>query len=218
MNAIIINPPNTATASVIWLHGLGASGHDFEPVVPHFPTALTQHTRFIFPHAPERPVTINNGMVMPAWYDVVAMDLTTRQDLEGTQASEKLVHKYIDEQVNQGICHDRIVIAGFSQGGAIALYTGLRYTHKLAGVVALSTYVPFAEQLGTECHQANQSLPIFLGHGQLDPVIPHSQGEMSRNWLQQHDYDVAWHSYMMEHSVNMEEIDDIGQWLAARLP
>ncbi|ALG69458.1 alpha/beta hydrolase [Beggiatoa leptomitoformis] len=215
---IIIEPDEKATASVIWLHGLGASARDFEPIIPHLPKAVLKHTRFIFPQAPNREITINMGMVMPAWYDIIAMDLTANQDEEGVRDSERLLQTYIAEEIQRGIAAERIVLAGFSQGGAIALQTGLRYPEKLAGIMALSTYIPLAHTLESERHEKNNTTPIFYGHGQFDSVIMLKQAESSYMQLKSLGYTVAWHIYNMEHSVNMEEIQDIGQWLNKYLP
>lgn len=217
MNEIIIDSPQPATACVIWLHGLGADGHDFEALVPELPREVTQNTRFIFPHAPRRPITINGGMMMRGWYDVVAMDLTAKQDVAGTLHSQQLIDAYISQQIQQGIASQRIILAGFSQGGAIALYTGLRSAHPLGGILALSTYLPLADHLVAEAHQVNQQIAIFMGHGEYDPVIPVQHGEKSCAYLQQLGYTVEWHSYPMQHNVIASEIVDISHWLQQRL-
>jgi len=214
---IIIEPKGTATASVIWLHGLGASGDDFVPVVPYLPASVTQRTRFVFPHAPERPITINMGMVMRGWYDIAQINLTRQQDAEGVRDSEKLLTGYISAELDKGILAENIVLAGFSQGGAIALHTGLRYPARLAGIMALSTYLPLAETLEKERHAANADTPIFMGHGSRDGVISIQQAEDSRELLKTLGYTVEWHSYPMEHSVSPEEIQDIGVWLSTCL-
>lgn len=218
LNAIAIEPPEPATASIIWLHGLGANGHDFEPIVPELPASLTRCTRFIFPHAPNRPISINMGMVMPGWYDIAEVDLTARQDVEGIYESDQLLRAYLQREVEQGIPTERIVVAGFSQGGAIALHTSLRYPQKLAGILALSTYLPLADTVAAEIHPANRQTPIFYGHGQLDPVIWFPQANHSRVQLEQLGYAVEWHAYVMQHAVCPQEIADIGRWLKARLP
>jgi phospholipase/carboxylesterase len=218
MNAVIIEPSHTATASVIWLHGLGANGHDFEPIVPQLPNTLTRHTRFIFPHAPQRPITINSGMVMPGWYDVYGMDFTAQQDAQGIHDSEQILCNYVAQEIEHGIDAKRIILAGFSQGGAIALQTGLRYPLTLAGIMALSTYLPLADTVENEIHAANRQTPIFIAHGQFDQVIPFSLGERSRTELEKLGYNVEWHSYNMQHNVSAEEIIDLSHWLSARLP
>jgi len=216
-DAIIINPPQPATASVIWLHGLGANGHDFEPIVPELPKEITCYTRFIFPHAPSRPITINGGMIMPGWYDVFGMDLTVQQDAQGIRESEQIVRYYLAQEMAQGISTQRIVLAGFSQGGAIVLHTGLRYPHPLAGIMALSTYLPLIDTVVQERHLANQPTPIFLAHGQQDLVIALLHAQRSRAYLEQLGYRVEWHDYPMAHQVNAAEIRDISQWLQASL-
>ncbi|BAP55429.1 phospholipase/carboxylesterase [Thioploca ingrica] len=216
-DAIVINPPQPATASVIWLHGLGANGHDFEPIVPELPKDITRYTRFIFPHAPARPITINGGMIMPGWYDVFGMDLTVQQDVQGIRESEQIVHHYLAQEIEQGISTQRIVLAGFSQGGAIVLHTGLRYPQPLAGIMALSTYLPLIDTVAQERHPANQPTPIFLAHGQQDPVIALLHAQRSRTYLEQLGYRVEWHDYPMAHQVNAAEISDISHWLQASL-
>jgi phospholipase/carboxylesterase len=216
-DAIIINPPQPATASVIWLHGLGANGHDFEPIVPELPKEITRYTRFIFPHAPARPITINGGMIMPGWYDVFGMDLTVQQDVQGIRESEQIVHHYLAQEIKQGISTQRIVLAGFSQGGAIVLHTGLRYPQPLAGIMALSTYLPLIDTVVQERHLANQPTPIFLAHGQQDSVIALLHAQRSRAYLEQLGYRVEWHDYPMAHQVNAAEIRDISYWLQTNL-
>ncbi|RKZ41396.1 MAG: carboxylesterase [Candidatus Parabeggiatoa sp. nov. 3] len=217
-NAVIIEPPKQARAAVIWLHGLGANGHDFKPILPALPKTMTDQTRFIFPHAPQRPITINGGMVMPGWYDVLGMDLTAQQDAKGIRDSEDILCHYITHEIERGILAQSIVLAGFSQGGAIALHTGLRYPIPLAGIMALSTYLPLADTLENEIHAANRKTSIFMGHGLWDPVILFSQAERSRAELEKLGYPVEWHSYQIQHSLNPDEIVDIGKWLTALLP
>jgi phospholipase/carboxylesterase len=217
LNAVVIEPSQSVTASVIWLHGLGADGHDFEPIVPELSHNLRQHTRFIFPNAPKRPVTINGGMVMPAWYDIVAQNLTKWQDEQGIRASEKIVHNFISNEVRRGIDTQHIVLAGFSQGGAIAVHTGLRYFTPLAGIMVLSAYLPLENTAENEKHESNEKTPIFMAHGQFDPVIPIAQAQHSRAVLVKMGYAVEWHDYFMEHSVNSQEISDIERWLSHRL-
>lgn len=201
-------------ASVIWLHGLGADGNDFVPVVPELrlPSALA--VRFVFPHAPVRAVTINNGTRMRAWYDIAAADLSRRADLESVRQSAQQVEALIERERDRGVASERIVLAGFSQGGAIALYAGVRYARRLAGIVALSTYVVAAESLAAEASPANRGLPIFMGHGIADPVVRYEWGEASRRALEAQGYALEWHSYRMEHSVCLEEIRSIGEWFA----
>jgi phospholipase/carboxylesterase len=227
-NAVVIEPPESATASVIWLHGLGADGHDFGPIVPQLPKNITRHTRFIFPHAPERPITINGGMVMRGWYDVFPTDLIAqpavqellaiRQDAQGIHDSDRILCGYVAEELDRGISAQRIVLAGFSQGGAIALHTGLRYPLTLAGIMALSTYLPLADTLESEIHAANRQTPIFMAHGQFDPLILFNIAQHSRAYLEKLSYNVQWHTYNMQHNVSPEEVVDIGNWLTACLP
>ena len=202
-------------ASVIWLHGLGADGHDFEPIVREL--TLPVATRFVFPHAPVRSVTVNLGARMRAWYDILSMERTDLEDEEGIYASAAAVGALIGAEMERGIPTERIVIAGFSQGGAIALQVALRYPHPLAGVLALSTYLPLAWTLEAEKSQANASIPVFMAHGADDATLPETLGLSSRETLQSQGYEIEWHSYSMGHSVCAEEIDDINRWLGQRL-
>jgi phospholipase/carboxylesterase len=203
--------------SVIWLHGLGADGNDFAPIVPQLVDPAWPPLRFVFPHAPVRPVTINNGMSMRAWYDIAAFDLHARQDEAGMRASIDEVAALIEREHSRGMPSERIVLAGFSQGGAIALAAGLRHTDKLAGIVALSTYVPLRESLADERSAANAATPIFWGHGSHDPVVAVQRGSESRDLLQALGYTVDWHTYPMAHAVCAEEIADLRGWLDLRL-
>jgi phospholipase/carboxylesterase len=199
-------------AAVIWLHGLGADGHDFESIVPEL--ALPTAVRFVFPHAPVQPVTINGGARMRAWYDVTH---DRRQDIEGIRASQARVEALIARERRRGIVARALVLAGFSQGGAIALHTGLRHSERLAGLLALSTYLPLSETLEQEASPANRGLPIFMAHGTHDPVLPLSWAEHSRDRLVALGYRVEWHEYPMPHSVCGEEIVDISRWLGGVL-
>jgi len=201
------------TASVIWLHGLGADGNDFVPIVPELELPASLRVRFVFPHAPVRAVTINNGMRMRAWYDIAAADLTNRADLAGVRESQGQLQALIERENARGMPSERIVLAGFSQGGAIALYTGLRHGERLAGIVALSTYLIAPDKLALEASAANRSVPIFMAHGTADPVVRFQWGEASRRMLETAGYAVEWHSYRMEHSVCLEEVRAIGAWL-----
>jgi len=210
---LIIEPPETATASVIWLHGLGADGHDFEPIVAELDEAVTRNVRYVFPHAPRIPVTINGGMVMRAWYDIADTNLANRADESGVRASARILEGLIDEELAKGLASTRILLAGFSQGGAIALHTGVRYAKPLAGIMALSAYLPLQESVPDEIQQANRNIPIFLAHGSQDPVIPLALSEHSRQLLASLGYQVQCHTYPMPHSVCPEEIRDIGVWL-----
>ncbi|MEO9216642.1 MAG: alpha/beta fold hydrolase [Rhodanobacter sp.] len=203
--------------SILWLHGLGADGNDFAPIVPQLVAPAWPPLRFVFPHAPVRPVTINNGMSMRAWYDIAAFDLNARQDEAGMRASIGEVETLIAREHSRGVPSERIVLAGFSQGGAIALAAGLRHPERLAGIIALSTYLPLHAALADERSAANATLPIFWGHGTLDPVVLLQRGTDSRDLLQSLGYTVYWHTYLMAHAVCAEEIDDLRHWLGQRL-
>lgn len=212
--AVELNPASPPTAAVIWLHGLGADGHDFEPIPPELGLPKDLAVRFVFPHAPKIPVTINMGFVMPAWYDIKSLSLDQRgQDVEGIEKSAAAVRRLIEREIEHGIPANRIVVAGFSQGGAIALHTGLRYPEKLAGVMCLSAYLLLHERLADDASPVNQQTSIFQAHGTQDPTVPVSLGKMTRDHLQRAGYDVQWNEYPMGHSVNMQEILDIGRWL-----
>ena len=203
-------------ASVIWMHGLGADGNDFVPIVQELDLSGAPAIRFVFPHAPMRPVTINNGYVMRAWYDVKWGDLEGRSkqaDEKGVRASQAAVVKLVEREITRGMTPENIVLAGFSQGGAIALQTGLRYPEKLAGIMALSTYLPLAEKLADEATAQNRQTPVFMAHGVQDGVVPYAMATRSRDILVQHGYDVEWHEYPMPHSVCLEEIQDIASWM-----
>jgi phospholipase/carboxylesterase len=199
-------------AAVIWLHGLGADGRDFEPVVPELRLPARLAVRFVFPHAPVRPVTINQGMRMRAWYDIVQLG-GGGEDEAGIRASQQQLEGLIGREGSRGIAPQRIVLAGFSQGGAIALQTALRFRERLAGTLALSTYLPLAAKLAGERSTANQEAPIFMAHGTHDPMIPIDRAERSRDLLEKLGYRVQWHEYAMPHSVCTEEIPDIAAWL-----
>lgn len=214
LDCVEIEPKQSADAAVIWLHGLGADGHDFEPIVPELGLPSDHRVRFIFPHAPKRPVTINQGFVMRAWYDIFDLEKRIRHDEAGFNDSEQLVRNLLDrEREERGIAAERIVLAGFSQGGAMTLHTGLRYEHKLAGLLALSCYLAMHEKLPQERADANLDTPIFMAHGEFDPVLPMQLGQMSYQFLKQQGYDISWQQYPMPHSVSPREIDDVGTWL-----
>lgn len=203
---------------VIWLHGLGADGHDFEPIVPELMLPSSMAVRFIFPHAPMMAVSINNGFVMRAWYDISAMDIVSRPDEAGIRASQLLLSEMIDEQIADGIPSERIVLAGFSQGGAIILQTGLRYPKSFAGLMALSSYLPLEDSLDAERSSQNAAVPLFLGHGDCDQVVRVELGYRTRSRLEQAGYAPQWHEYRgMQHSVCAEEIADISRWLQSVL-
>ena len=200
-------------ASVIWLHGLGADGHDFEPVVGEI-DPLPVPVRYVFPHAPMQPVTINGGAVMRAWYDILGFDLVRREDETGVRASQAIVEALIAREEARGIAREAIVLAGFSQGGAIVLHTGLRQSRPLAGVMALSTYLPLADKAAGESAAAGRALPIFFAHGRHDPIVALERAVASREALKAMGCAVEWHEYPMPHSVCAEEIRHIGAWLA----
>ena len=202
------------TAAVIWLHGLGADGHDFASLVPELDLAGCPPIRFVFPHAPSMPVTVNGGYVMPAWYDILGPNLVSQQDAAGIQASERAIVALIAHEVARGIPAERIVLAGFSQGCAMALHTGLRLPQRLAGIMALSGYLPLADRITAERHPANAQTPVFMAHGTQDPVVAIARGEASRDALAALGQPVAWHSYPMPHSLHPQEIFDISAFLA----
>jgi phospholipase/carboxylesterase len=214
---IVLEPATTADAAVIWLHGLGADGHDFVPIVQELRLPPSMAVRFIFPHARPRPVTINNGFVMRAWYDIKGISREAFEDEEGIRESERVVRELIANEVGRGIPENRIVIAGFSQGGAIALQSALRHPQTLAGVMALSTYLPLRASLAKEGSVANRSTPILMCHGTQDGVVPLSLGEASRDVLKGLGYDVDWRTYPMQHSVCVEEVNDMSRWLQSQL-
>jgi phospholipase/carboxylesterase len=199
-------------ASVIWLHGLGADGYDFDPIVPQLRLPGGPELRYVFPHAPIRPVTINGGVEMRAWYDIVAIQRSAREDEAGIRESGAGIEALIRREAERGIPAHRVVLAGFSQGGAIALYAGLRHPEPLAGIIALSTYVPL-QQASAEFHPANRSTPVFMAHGSLDPVVPAVLGEEGNEFLTGLGYDVSFKTYVMPHSVCPEEIEDIRRWM-----
>ena len=216
LEAIELETGRNPAAAIIWLHGLGADGNDFVPIARELNLAGGPPVRFIFPHAPLQPVTINNGYIMRAWYDVSYGDLegrSKRADEKGERASQAAIAGIIDREITRGISSRSIVLAGFSQGGAVALQTGLRYPSALCGLVALSTYLPFMESLPGEAAPANAATPIFMAHGTQDQVVPYGMGAGSRDFLERLGYQVAWREYAMPHSVCMEEIEHIGAWL-----
>jgi phospholipase/carboxylesterase len=213
LEAIQLETAPNPTASVIWLHGLGADGSDFVPIVRELDLTGCPGIRFIFPHAPTMPVTINGGYVMRAWYDIRGADIVSREDEAGLRKSQTAIELLIANEKARGIPANRIVLAGFSQGCAMTLQTGLRYPEKLAGMLCLSGYLPLHGTLVAERHAANHDTPVFLAHGRGDPVIAFARAEQSRDILQAGGHPVEWHEYMMQHAVCPEEIDDIGNWL-----
>jgi len=200
-------------ATVVLLHGLGADGYDFVPVVRELETHGAPPARYVFPHAPTMPVTINGGYVMRAWYDILGTDLVRREDERGIRASQRMVEALIEREVARGVPRSRIVLAGFSQGGAITLHTGLRQTHPLAGLIALSCYLPLADSFAKEAAAGSRGVPVFLAHGTQDPVVPLARGAASRDALKAAGYAVEWHDYPMPHSVSAEEIRDIAAFM-----
>jgi phospholipase/carboxylesterase len=212
-----VNPKQAAKAVVIWLHGLGDSGNGFAPIVPELKMPESLAVRFIFPHAPVRAVTINNGMKMRAWYDITSLDFNHRADSQGVKESAALVEQLIENEMSKGIPAEKIVLAGFSQGGVIALHLGTRIKQKLAGIMSLSSYMCEPEKLSSEAHDANKSTPIFVAHGQHDDVVPVFMGSAARQVLEGNHYPVEWHEYQMQHNVCVQELNDISTWLQRRL-
>jgi phospholipase/carboxylesterase len=202
------------TFSIIWMHGLGADGHDFEPLVAELLDDGMPSLRFVFPHAPVRPVTINNGYQMRAWYDIIGIDKRSAEDFAGIAASALSIGELIKQENERGVATPRIAIAGFSQGGAMALHIATRHAEKLAGVIALSCYLPLARELMTARHSANQATPFFMAHGLQDPVVPYPLGDDSRHVLESAGYPVEWHAYQMPHALCEPEVTDLRAWLA----
>jgi len=205
------------TFTLIWMHGLGADGHDFEPLVPELVDRSLPALRFVFPHAPVRPVTINNGYAMRAWYDIVGIDRRSAEDVAGIQASAAGITALIRAENDRGMATSRIALAGFSQGGAMALYTGIRHPETLAGIIGLSCYLPLGRELEAQRSPANQSTPIFMAHGSQDPVVPFALGDESRQRLVAAGYAVDWHAYPMPHSLCEPEVRELRHWIAARV-
>jgi len=216
--AVEVETGRAPAAAVIWLHGLGADGHDFEPIVPELVTPGERALRFVFPHAPIRPVTLNGGYAMRAWYDIAALDRRAPEDESGIRASQAAIETLIRRENARGIASERIVLAGFSQGGAMALFTGTRYAQPLAGIMGLSCYRVLARRFDAERAAANQSTPVFLAHGTQDPVVAAALGEEACRQLQAAGYAVEWHTYSMAHAVCPQEVADIALWLRRVLP
>lgn len=212
---IIIEPPTEANASIIWLHGLGASADDFAGLANELQLGAVHGLRLILPNAPTRPVTVNNGIAIPAWYDIGGMDSSATEDANGLEASRKTINSLVANERALGIASKRIMIGGFSQGGALALHVGLRYAEPLAGIVALSAYLPLHDRLQNEATPANRLTPIFMAHGNADPVVAPELGAGSRDYLIGHGYDVAWRTYAMEHEVVAPELTAVHDWMAA---
>jgi len=215
--AVEIDPEGPPRSSVIWLHGLGADGHDFEPVAAELGLPAEARVRFVFPHAPMRPVTINGGYVMRAWYDIKTLDLDRMVEEEDLETSRLQLLAWIRHERSQGIPSERIVVAGFSQGGAIALYGGLQFEERLAGILALSCYHPLPRLIRERSSKENAGVPIFMAHGTHDPIVPVALAEATVEVLRECGYEPEWHTYPMPHSVSAEEVRDIGHWLRDRL-
>jgi phospholipase/carboxylesterase len=213
LETVTVETGPNPTFSIIWMHGLGADGHDFEPLVPELLDDGMPTLRFVFPHAPVRPVTINNGYKMRAWYDIIGIDRRSAEDFAGMTATAESIADLIKAENQRGVPTSRIVIAGFSQGGAMALHIGTRYPEKFAGVIALSCYLPRSSELATARAEANQATPIFMAHGLQDPVVPYPLGEESRRLLASAGYAVEWHAYPMPHSLCEPEVADMRAWL-----
>jgi phospholipase/carboxylesterase len=213
LDCITLEPTVPATACVIWMHGLGADGNDFVPIVDELGLPANHPVRFVFPNAPTMPVTINGGYVMRAWYDIVSTEIDKRADEAGVRKSASAIDQLVADQRAKGIAANRIVLAGFSQGGVIALQAGLRYPERLGGIMALSTYLACADTLGAEASSANRDLPIFYAHGALDTVISMALAKLSKAKLETHGYRIEWHEYGMPHSVCAEEVDAIAVFL-----
>lgn len=213
LDTIELNPKQPADASIIWLHGLGASADDFLPIVPQLNLPHDHTFRFVFPNAPIQPVTLNGGVPMPAWYDIYGLAGNVKQDVIGIRRTEDLVRALIDDEQERGIKPERIIVAGFSQGGAMALHTGLRYPKKLGGIIALSTYLPLADMVASELHPANKDISILIIHGTFDNVVLPEWAELSRDTLQKLNYPIEWHTYAMGHSVCQEELAQIVAWM-----
>jgi phospholipase/carboxylesterase len=218
LETVEVEPRAAADAAVVLMHGLGADGHDFESLVPELRLPGSPSVRWVFPHAPVRPVTLNGGVRMRAWYDIVALDRRAPEDEGGIRASADAILGLVRRERERGIPASRIVLAGFSQGGAVALFAALRWTERLAGIVALSTYLPLAGTLETEVHPANAGAPVFMAHGTFDPVVAPALGAGSRDLLRARGHDVEWHDYPMPHAVCAEEVTDLRAWLLRVLP
>jgi phospholipase/carboxylesterase len=216
-DAVIIEPTEAHQASIIWLHGLGSDGHDFEPIVPELGLSPGLGLRFIFPNAPMRPVTVNGGAVMRSWYDIKDPDLSVARHRPDFDESATILENWINGEIDSGIPANKIIVAGFSQGGAIALHCGLAFKQKLAGLLILSSYLPFADVLEQDSAQFNKETSILMMHGEYDPVIPVEFAKQSCEVLQNHDYAIEWNRYPMQHAVCAEEIERIGQWLTNQL-
>jgi phospholipase/carboxylesterase len=214
LDCIEVNPSGKPAATIIWLHGLGADGHDFEAIVPELRLPDSLPVRFVFPHAPERAVTVNAGMIMRAWFDLIDLNLDANSaDKEQFSESVEMLEALIENELRSGLASDRIVLAGFSQGGAIALHTGLHFPKRLAGILAMSMHLPTIRDRSAALSPANQEVPIMMAHGQMDPLIPLARAIETRQELIRLGYAVSWHEYPIQHSVCAEEVADIRAWL-----
>ena len=213
LDSIIIETDDQPNAAIIWLHGLGADGNDFVPIIDQLQLPSHLSVRFIFPHAPIRPITINQGYPMPGWYDISSMSIVEQEDETGIKESSAILRQLCEDQQAQGIETGRIIVAGFSQGGAIALHCGFRYPGQLAGIMALSTYLPLPDQLDDEISEYAPEIPVFMAHGRQDDVVAYEYGKQSMELLESNNIEVQWHEYDMGHAVCMEEIQHIRQWL-----
>lgn len=214
---VTLSPAASATATVVVLHGLGADGWDFVPVVQELRLPDALPVRFVFPHAPVRPITVNNGYEMRGWYDIRDFSITGREDVEGMTESADRIAEYVRRERELGVPPGRVVLAGFSQGGAVALHGGLRFPERLGGIVALSTYLPFRSRIAAEVSQTNRDVPILMCHGRNDPVVSYELGETSRDVLREHGYEVEWHAFPFAHEVSLDEIAVVSRWLGQQL-
>ena len=212
-----VNPNSHIKATVIWLHGLGDSGNGFAPIVPELRLPDELGIRFVFPHAPMRPITINNGMTMRAWYDITSLDFNQRADSQGVNESSIFVKALIEQEMAKGVPANKIVLAGFSQGGVIALNLGTRLEHSLAGIMSMSSYMSEPEKLSSEAHDANKQTPIFVAHGTHDDVVPVFMGNAAFKVLESNGYQATWHEYAMQHNVCNQQLNDISAWLQDKL-
>jgi phospholipase/carboxylesterase len=217
LDCVEIEPARPAQGAVIWLHGLGADGHDFVPIFPYLGLDPKLAVRFVFPHAPKIPVTLNGGMSMPAWYDLSSLDLKNRHDESGIEKSAAAVRALVAREIERGVPSRRIVLAGFSQGGALAVHVALRHPQPFAGLAALSTYLVLGERLAAEVSAANRGIAVFQAHGTRDPMVGFQRGVHLREKLVEVGCEVEWHEYPMAHEVCLEEIQAIGRWITGRL-
>ncbi len=213
LDSIILETSPHPDAAIIWLHGLGANGHDFESIVPDLNLSESLNIRFVFPHAPSMPVTVNGGYVMPAWYDIAVQNILTGEDEVGMRRSQKQIMELIEAEKKKGIPANRIILAGFSQGGAMTLFAGLRYPQKLAGLMVLSGYLPLPDKLTAELSEVNAKTSVFMAHGKQDSVVPFEGARISKEFLLKRGIPVEWHEYAMQHSLHPQEIKDIATWI-----